>query len=229
MDGDGFDDFTIGDPRAAAGALGNAGAVYVIYGRDFTGTVAVESDGSGDTLIGTGADEGIIGGAGSDFLDGARGIDVLRGGAGNDRLVWDPLDRRVDGGAGIDTLLLNASGVSLDLTQVGGERVTAIEALDLTGSGNNQLVLDIRSLLAVVEDMTVSVNGSLPVARGTVLRIDGDVGDNVIFTDAAQWTPVSSAIIDGTAYNVAGFTNSESTLTGFVFLELGVGSNLPVV
>ena len=58
----------------------------------------------------------------TDVLNGGAGNDTFLGGAGNDILIYDPLDQKIDGGAGTDVLrtdeaalgLLNNVGVSKD-------------------------------------------------------------------------------------------------------------------
>ncbi len=53
-------------------------------------------------LIGSGANEELVGGAGNDFLDGGGGIDTLIGGAGDDVINADSFSDEVRGGAGDD-------------------------------------------------------------------------------------------------------------------------------
>ena len=90
----------------------------------------------------------MIGGQGNDVLQGAGGADVLRGGSGDDELVVGDLSfARAAGGNGIDTLRLDASGVTLDLTLVADNRVTDIEAIDIRGGGANTLTLDLNEAL----------------------------------------------------------------------------------
>jgi len=42
----------------------------------------------------------------------------------------------IDGGNGTDTLRLDATGLTLDLTAVADEEVAGIEQIDLNGGGN---------------------------------------------------------------------------------------------
>ena len=77
-----------------------------------------------NTLIGNGGDDILEGLAGDDYLDGGAGNDVMRGGAGNDILVYDAEDdvAGIDGGSGIDTLVINGGDLpTLDLASIGIE------------------------------------------------------------------------------------------------------------
>jgi Ca2+-binding RTX toxin-like protein len=168
MNGDGYDDILIG----AQGSQTN-GSAYVIYGRDFTGTVDQQGSSGNDTLTGTITDEQLVGGLGNDTLDGVAGADVLIGGAGDDVLVWHQGLRHGDGGSGSDTLRIDDAGVTLDFTLLAPHTVTGVERIDLTGSGANTLNLDFRDVLALSDTQS--------------LRIDGNAGDTV--TSAGQgWT-----------------------------------------
>jgi Ca2+-binding RTX toxin-like protein len=121
-----------------------------------------------NTLTGNGARNTLSGGAGNDLLQGGGGADTLLGDIGDDVFVLDPLDltlagKRLDGGAGSDTLRFSEAGQLLDLTRLNNDRAVGLEAMDLTGSGDNALVLKRSDLLALSDT--------------DVLRIDGDSGD----------------------------------------------------
>jgi Ca2+-binding RTX toxin-like protein len=199
VDGDGYDDLIVGADRNDAGGP-EAGAGYVIFGRDFAALVNRQGTGGNDTLVGTSGNDIIVGGRGDDLLDGEAGEDVLIGGAGNDVLVWDPADNlRVDGGAGEDTLRIGGAGKTLDLTTVNEAKhyalYTGIEAIDLTGGGDNALVLEIADLFR------------LSVTSNTV-RVDGNAGDSVATGDDGWGAGVADADIAG--YTT--YTNGNATL-----------------
>jgi hypothetical protein len=54
---------------------------------------------------------------------------------------------RVDGGGGIDILQLEGSGLTLDLTKISDRRIQDIEVIEMTGSGDNTLKLNLDDLL----------------------------------------------------------------------------------
>jgi len=168
INGDGFDDIAVSSSRASpldqsTGApMSGAGETYVVFGATLGATlVGVETylGGSGnDTLtsIGTALNESFIGGQGDDTIFGNGGLDAYSAGAGNDSIhlgvagvFGAPASEfvKINGGSGFDTLVLDGSGVTLDLTASGvSGRIHGIERIDL-GGGGNTLALDIRDVL----------------------------------------------------------------------------------
>jgi Ca2+-binding RTX toxin-like protein len=117
-------------------------------------------------FIGTSSDEIFVAGAGNDTLIGNGGMDVFSAGAGNDTIAINAsniatLQRtgagnraRVDGGGNIDTLVLDGGGLTLDLTNISNIRIQDIEKIDITGSGDNDLILNLNNVL----DASTSTN-----------------------------------------------------------------------
>ena len=89
---------------------------------------------AGDDLLqgGTG-DDVLQGNAGADRLQGQSGRDYLAGGAGNDVLQGGSGNDVLIGGTGIDTADYSAArgGVAVDLRIDGGQRVSAVEGVDV--------------------------------------------------------------------------------------------------
>ena len=175
MNGDGFADLLIGaNGRDVNGNY--AGASYVLFGRDFNGGADRIGGSGNDTLTGTSADNNLIGGRGNDALSGAAGHDVLLGGAGDDVLNFDLLDSVVDGGSGSDRAALVGSDVTLVLndflagTSNDFGALHNIEVIDITGSGDNTIVLNVMNVLNMSDN------------RNT-LRIDGNDGDSITSLD----------------------------------------------
>jgi VCBS repeat-containing protein len=174
INGDGFADLIVGAPFGDDGGS-SAGEAYVLYGAAFGASAAPVN------TTGTSAADILMGGAGNDSLSGGGGADALRGGAGNDRLgVADSAFRHVNGGAGTDTLVLTGGGQMLDLTTIASGRLTSIEAFDLTGTGDNTLVIraDDIFMLGGAADAAWTFS-ALPAA----LVVNGNAGDTLDLRD----------------------------------------------
>jgi inosine/xanthosine triphosphate pyrophosphatase family protein len=184
VNGDGYDDLLVGAYYADISAP-DAGAVYVLYGRDFGNKVAYQGGSGIDTLTGNAAANLLVGGQGNDVLNGGGGSDALRGGAGNDVFVFDPLDRHIDGGSGVDTLRFAGAGQSLNLTVIPSGRYENLEVIDLTGTGNNTLTLNALDVL----QLSTSSN---------TLRVAGNAGD--VLNAGSGWTLAGAETIGGQAY-----------------------------
>lgn len=133
----------------------------------------------GETLTAAATPEGevLVGGIGADTLIGGGGRDVLFGGEGDDAFViTDDAFGRIDGGAGYDTLRINApvDALALDFTTIGGERFDSIEDM-LLGEGAVEIRLDghaVRGMLDEGTDRTLIVNGQ--GSDDEVVLSDGD-------------------------------------------------------
>jgi hypothetical protein len=191
VNGDGFDDVLVGasyaDPHGS-----NSGASYVVFGRDYRGDVDFIGGAGNNSFTGTAAAENLVGGRGDDTLAGGGGVDVLIGGAGDDVLVYDALDRKVDGGSGEDTLAVKGGDITVEL----GAGHVGLEVIDLTGSGDNALIVSVRDVL--------NLSGT-----SNTLRVDGDDGDELISTGEG-WLVGETADIDGVTYQI--YTSGAATL-----------------
>ncbi|MER2513304.1 MAG: hypothetical protein ABTQ25_12965 [Nitrosomonas ureae] len=186
VNGDGFDDLMAG----AGGSTIFQGSDdlpyytpssgYVIFGSsDFTGMTAYLGTSGNDTLTGTPAAEIFYANDGDDTLIGGGGADTILGGRGRDTIRISDLNfLQIDGGNGDflsddeenDTLSLDGSGMNLDLTAAGG-KVTQIETIDLSGTGDNTLTLTVADILNLSRGNANDNN---------TLIVKGDAGDQII-------------------------------------------------
>ena len=191
VNGDGLDDLIVGAWRAGLSSKADAGKSYVIFGKtdtdavdltklsgDLKYTINYLGDENDNTFTGTSDDEIFVAGMGNDILTGNGGMDVFNAGAGNDTIIFNADSiaalaqigtgnrARVDGGGNIDTLALDGGGLTLDLTNISNTRIQNIEEIDIIGSGNNTLILNLNDVL----DASTSTN---------ILKVLGNGGDSV--------------------------------------------------
>ncbi|MFO0631248.1 MAG: Ig-like domain-containing protein [Nannocystaceae bacterium] len=193
VSGDGFADVVIGAYGAPGGA--GLGRAYVAFGDDFMGQIPLRGGTGDDVLEGSDQAERLVGGAGDDTLHARGGLDVLHGGSGDDLLVLsDELFFRIDGGTGTDAIVLDGSDLALDLPAYPELALVGIEAVDLTGTGDNALFLELRDLRALSR-------------TSNLLLVLGDAGDQVV----ADFT--GSGLLDqGSANGFHTWTDGRLTL-----------------
>ncbi len=204
INGDGFDDLLIGarNGDGADNARADSGETYLIYGGDFTNAITHPGTSVAETLTGSAAVDVINGAAGNDTLLGNGGADVVYGGNGDDVLAISDLTfQRLDGGNGSDTLRIDGSGLTLNLTTLPDNRLTNIEVIDLRGSGSNSLTLNVREVL----NLTANSN---PAHAPNTLTVRRDNSDSVNI--GPGWTVAGAVTIDSVLFDV--FTQGAATL-----------------
>jgi hypothetical protein len=246
VNGDGFADLILATYNGeTVGSLAYAGITRVVYG----GVDKLESmtfqPGNGDaigttgadTLNGTSGNNQLVGGDGNDTLTGAGGADVLYGGRGNDTIVANADNvakmslsgtsqaiARIDGGNGIDTLLLDGADIMFDLSLLSSAALQDIEKIDLTGSGNNALKLSLADMLQGFDDSNVfnssnTTSGLAAKVTRNQLMVDGDAGDKVVLTDLASWTAAGTNVVaNGETYVVY----NQNTSAQQLLIDLGI-------
>ena len=205
VNGDGYDDLIIGaryaDPNASL-----SGETYVVYGGA-TGTESLTPV----TASGTAAADNFTGNAGADSFTAIATNDVVRGGAGNDTISVTALDfAAIDGGTGVDTLVLDGAGLALALTGAGHAGVDSVEMFDLSGTGANSLVLDALAVFDVTEER-----------EGGMASLDvlGDADDRVDLS-GSSFALSGTAAEDGVTYNVYRDGNAEVRIENGVMVTL---------
>jgi hypothetical protein len=201
IDGDGISDLIIGAP-GAAGVNGevNAGAVQVIFGQQYAKSVSFLGTPGDDLFTGSSAGESIIGGRGNDHLIGGGGADVIYGGAGDDVIeVDDDSFRRVNGGAGNDTLILGASVTHLALTGPNKRRIQEIERIQLAGQSVTLNKLGLAGINSAGHKLQLFGAGSLTILPGdhwtwTSKQTPGDGSTYNVLTDGVEQLWISTSI-----------------------------------
>ncbi len=237
VNGDGLDDLIVGSKYADLSNKTNAGKSYVIFGKTDTDaidltklsgnlkyTIDYLGDENNNTLTGASDDEIFVAGMGDDILIGNGGMDVFNAGAGNDTITINASNitalaqtnvgnrARVDGGGNIDTLTLDGSGLTLDLTNISNARIQDIEKIDITGSGNNTLILNLNDVF----DASTSTN---------ILKVLGNSGDSV---NALGFAKISNTETEGSiAYDV--YTHSSANTDANAALWIQQDIDLVVV
>lgn len=180
INGDGYTDMMFssvaGDNNGS-----HAGEVNVIWGKDFTASVfgGTMGNASANNLVGTDANDTLIGNGGSDNFSAGSGDDIIE--------VNDLSFSRINGGLGNDTLSLTGSGLVLSLQAYDVERFRGIEYIDLNDNGNG-LVLDKLSLLMLSDE-----------ARS--LYVKGGSSDYVATDGSETWTANGTTVLDTITYN----------------------------
>jgi hypothetical protein len=233
INGDGLDDLIVGAYQANPNGKSNAGKSYVIFGKTDTNAINLTElsgdlryaidhlgDKNANILTGTSDNEIFVAGAGNDTLIGNGGMDVLNAGSGNDTITINASNitalaqtnvgnrARVDGGGNIDTLTLDGSGLTLDLTNISNARIQDIEKIDITGSGNNTLILNLNDVL----DASTSTN---------ILKVLGNGGDSV---NASGFAKISNAETEGSiTYDVYTHSGSNTDTNAALWVQQDVG------
>ena len=230
VNGDGIDDLIIGARNADPGGDSSAGESYVVFGGDFTGSIAQFGTTGNDTLTGTASAETLIGNLGDDTLVGNGGVDVLRGGMGDDRIeISDAGFKKIDGGGGQDTLAIDGA-FNLDLTGISNLLLESIETIDITGTGNTTLTLALEDVFSLSE----TSNSAFTAANShNSLVISGNAGDTVNLEAASvghpaaggTWTnPGTTTSIGGESYAVLDYM-----LSGDVLASVAVDTDVSVL
>jgi hypothetical protein len=109
-----------------------------------------------NNIIGTDKNDKLYGTDDIDNIDGGAGKDKLYGGNGNDILIYDEIDKLIDGGEGIDTLKVNDDS-EIDLNK--GKTIKKIERIDLNNGEENELEVSIKDVLKTSDDNILEILG----------------------------------------------------------------------
>jgi hypothetical protein len=190
--------------------------------QGYEGTDIINGGAGNDTIYGYGGDDVLLGdvgndvihgGEGNDTIDGGAGSDTIYGDAGNDTIIFDAADISIDGGSGIDTLVMtgdvNFSGLSTMIRNV--------EKIDLTTSGT-------QSVSGLSLDTIFSMTDS-----NHTLTIDGGAGqgDTVNTITKGGWIKDGETTANGyVTYNYHNDATPANTVAININVDLTNTTNL---
>ncbi|WP_304008922.1 DUF5801 repeats-in-toxin domain-containing protein [Desulfovibrio piger] len=137
-----------------------------------------------DILRGGDGDELIFGGSGDDYIDGGEGRDTIYAGDGNDIIVYDKADYLVSGGSGIDFMVSDDSGLTLDTLLSGGKdghEGPIVDSIEVLLKGNDALSLTSIQELADKYGITLGTNPD---------------GQETLTLDMGKWTEQADGSYD---------------------------------
>jgi Ca2+-binding RTX toxin-like protein len=189
--------------------LGSAAADTVMGGVE---NDQLEGNGGNDLLLGGLGNDTLIGGAGNDGLYGEHGLDLIRTQGGDAVFAGDSDDRielgdltfaSVDGGSGVDTLVLPTGALNLDLGSVGSSgRVTTIEAIVSRGS----------------QSLSLTSTAIAALTGGTQLRLDTASGDTISLV--GSWADSGMRSVGGVIYHVYTGGGREALISGSATVQI---------
>ena len=156
----------------------------------------------GVSLTGSSGANTLTGGAGNDSIDGGGGADVIAAGGGDDTVTYRGTEVSVDGGSGVDTLVMAATGgtSAVDLSVAAGADQT---------TGDTANVRNFENVDAGALTTAISVTGS--TSANTITTGSGD--------DTINGNGGGDIVNAGTGNDTVAYWGSETSIDG------GTGSN----
>lgn len=147
-------------------------------------------------LKGAAGNDTLTGGAGDDDLDGGAGVDALSGGTGNDRFIFNIAagsfaGELADGGAGIDTIVVEGSGAGFAEFDLRGANFVSIEAIEFASDwadSDKVIILDSSQFDPLGNGIAfdIGVFGNDQTGSDDRLSISMSVGNNTLHM--TDWT-----------------------------------------
>ncbi|ROM40001.1 hypothetical protein BK648_19785 [Pseudomonas poae] len=154
----------------------------------------------------------------SDSYYGSKGDDVFNVSSVE---YFSKASSGIHGDVGLDTLKLTGGGQMLDLGAM-GEKLTSIEIIDLTGTGDNAINLSLKDVLNLGETNVFHENEMVQ------MMIKGDAGDVVNLdglvdaADSGKWVAQGVLALGDTNYQIYQY----STLAAELLVQQGMQTNL---
>tara|TARA_R110002124_G_scaffold287365_1_gene474146 strand:+ start:73732 stop:77004 length:3273 start_codon:yes stop_codon:yes gene_type:complete len=169
INGDGFDDLVITDPQEEQAFLIEGGRVGQTI-SDYLSGEALTANADGQILTGTAQNDTMHQNSHTEL--------TFKGGAGDDNFYIDNAQiggvaqfNQINGGGGNnDRIILDGTQGSIDLSAIGRNEITRIEAIDI--GGGNDLILSVKQIFDMLKS---SDNGALKITAldlGSTLTIE---------------------------------------------------------
>ncbi|MEM1198864.1 MAG: Ig-like domain-containing protein, partial [Pseudomonadota bacterium] len=230
-------DLPLADVAGLAGLLGEENQFTATATFDFDGNLGTTDDQitlfSAETIsasanpvtkTGTAGNDLLLGGFQDDEVGGGGGQDIILGFSGDDTLeVSDATFRKVDGGTGQDTLVLDET--DLDLTTFDLSKLASIERIDLKAASADTLTLDFNAVMSLSETVNDELNDILEGFFGAgnapahSLVVDGGASDTVeLVGDASgSWSELTGPAFAG--YDIYAFESAGGAILAAVAID----------
>ncbi len=171
---------------------------------------------TGVSIVGTSGINIITGGAGNDTIDGAGGADTIVAGGGNDTVSYYGTETSIDGGTGVNTLVMKAAATvnlgNTDQTTADSTNVANFQNVDasalttavsITGSSTANTIIggsgnDTIDGFGGADTINAGAGDDTVTYHGTEVSIDGNTGtDTLIISAGATLTAVNFAVASG--------------------------------
>ena len=183
------------------------------------------------TVTGSSSANTISTGSGNDTIDGGGGADIIAAGGGNDTVAYHGTEASIDGGAGVNTLVISvATTINLgNIDQTTGD-VTAVTnfqnldasalsaAVSITGSSGVNTIIGGSGGNTIdggggADIITAGAGDDTVSYRGGEASIDGQAGTNTLLLRAAVTVNLANADqTTGDTVTVANFQNVDASL-----------------
>ena len=156
----------------------------------------------GVSLTGSAGANTLKGGAGDDVINGAGGADTITAGGGDDTVTYNGTEVSIDGGSGLDTLVMTATGGTtvVNLSVVAGADQTTGDSANVKNFEN----LDASALTSAISVVGSTSANTIATGSGND-TIDGNSGADLITAgagdDIVSYWGTENAIDGGTGSN----------------------------
>jgi hypothetical protein len=154
-----------------------------------------------DIIVGSSLRNVIAAGAGDDVITSLGDQDIIYAQAGDDQITVGTEFKRVDGGAGVDTLVVSED---VDYREIQGTRIDRVEIITLDDEDADVIDLDAKAIARIVDgdnDLTGIENSLIVLGNdGDEVRLEGDFASSgEMLLDAGRGEELFRLYTDGEA------------------------------